>query len=77
LPGNYDGGSDVIDYRVSFKEVIAQDYQIFAAGILTTSITVTGLTPGVIYLFRVESRNIVNFSSYSVPITELAAQIPD
>jgi len=39
----------VIDYRVSYKEITAQDYQIFASGILTTSITVTGLTPGVIY----------------------------
>jgi len=44
---------------------------------LTTSFTVTGLTPGVIYSFRVESRNVVNFSVYSIPVSVLAAQIPN
>jgi len=49
----------------------------FASGIKTTSTTVTGLTPGVVYYFYVRARNIVGFSGVSSTIPQLAAQVPD
>jgi hypothetical protein len=75
--GPYDGSSPVIDYQVSYKVQGASDYAIYQSSIAGTSLTVTGLTPGVIYTFVVQARNIINFSEYSIAIDELAAQIPD
>jgi len=51
--GVYDGGSPVIDYSVSYAEESSSTFTVFASGILTTSETVTGLTPGVTYKFFV------------------------
>ena len=75
--GPYNGGSPVLDYRVSYKSTVATEYVIFASGLTTTEHTVDGLTPSVYYDFKVEARNIVGYSDYSVVMTELAAQIPD
>lgn len=75
--GNYNGGSVVLDYRVGYAEEFSSDFVIFADDLTTTSLTVTGLTPGVYYWFRVEARNIVGYSEFSDPIFVLAAQIPD
>jgi len=61
--GVYNGGSSVIDYQVSFAEVTSSEYAIFASGIITTSITVTSLTPGVTYKFVVKARNVIGFSA--------------
>jgi hypothetical protein len=38
---------------------------------------VTGLTPGLRYLFKVEARNVINYSVFSTAVTILAAQVPD
>jgi len=73
--GTYNGGSPVIDYRVSFTD--ATDYTIFQDGITATQVTVTGLTPGVTYSFKAEARNLVGYSAYSDVLQVLAAQIPD
>ena len=52
-------------------------YTVFSSGVLTTTETVTGLTPGVTYRFVVQARNVVTFSEYSAHVDVLAAQIPD
>jgi hypothetical protein len=75
--GAYNGGSPIIDYQISFTEDSSNTYAIFASGITDQTITVTGLSPGVIYKFVVQSRNIVDISPYSISISVLAAQIPD
>ena len=75
--GPYNGGSAVIDYQVSFAEESSSEYTIFSSGVLTTSETVTGLTPATTYRFVVQARNIVDLSVYSESILVLAAQIPD
>ena len=75
--GPYNGGAPVIDYQVSFTEVATNSYTVFSDGLLTTSETVTGLTPGVTYRFVVKARNVVTFSEYSDSVDILAAQIPD
>ena len=52
-------------------------YTVFSSGVLTTTETVTGLTPGVTYRFVVQARNVVTLSEYSAHVDVLAAQIPD
>jgi len=47
--GAYNGGSPVLDYRVSYKAASDSDYLIFASNIVGTRVTVTGLMPGVTY----------------------------
>ena len=46
-------------------------------GILDTSYTVTGLSTGVTYKFKVLARNSYDVSIYSYEVVELAAQIPN
>jgi len=53
--GAYSGGTDIIDYKVSYTDDIV--YVVFSDTILTNSVTVTGLTPGVTYTFFVQARN--------------------
>lgn len=46
-------------------------------GILDTSYTITGLSTGVTYKFKVLARNSYDVSIYSNEVVELAAQIPN
>lgn len=46
-------------------------------GILDTSYTVTGLSTGVTYKFKVLARNSYDVSIYSNEVVELAAQKPN
>lgn len=62
--GAHDGGSPVLDYRVSFA-VQGEANTIFSSGLINKFETVTGLTPGVTYQFVVESRNLVGYSPLS------------
>lgn len=69
----YDGSSPVIDYRVNYALESDGVYSVYAANVTSIPFIVTGLTPGVRYLFKIESRNILKYSAYSAPITVLAA----
>jgi hypothetical protein len=75
--GAYNGGSPVIDYRVSYAESSSSTWIVFASGIAEKSEIVTGLTSGVTYKFKVQSRNVVDFSLDSSEVSILAAQQPD
>jgi hypothetical protein len=75
LEGAANGGSPVIDYRVSQAEE-AGVYSVIASGITTLSYTATDLTPGTTYKFKVESRNEYDYSEYSGEVLILAAEIP-
>jgi hypothetical protein len=66
-----------LDYQVSFKNVAAASYTVFATQVTATTITVTGLTAGIRYRFVVQSRNAVGLSLESVYVDVLAAQKPD
>lgn len=77
LEGSYNGGSAVLDYQVLYKEQSASVYTIFETNQVSTSTTVTGLTPATTYSFVVEARNVIGLSGYSTSIDVLAAQIPD
>jgi hypothetical protein len=72
----FNGASPIIDYRVSYN-LGAADWPILASGVLTSSFIKTDLIPGATYKFRVESRNVVGYSSYSPIATILCAQVPD
>lgn len=65
------------DYRVNIATVTEGVYSVYADGVTDNPLTITGLTPGVRYEFKVESRNIVNYSDLSASVSILAAQIPD
>lgn len=69
----YDGGSPVLDYRLSYKETSNSDWIVYDDAILDTQVTVTSLTPGVYYDFKLEARSIVGYGGFSDSITELAA----
>jgi len=71
--GVYNGGSPVIDYRVTYKVSTAANFSPYKDGIVLSELTVTGLSPGVYYTFRVEARSLVGYSEFSSAITELAA----
>jgi len=51
--GSANGGTPVIDYQLSFDQGTGGNFVIYQTGILVTSITVTGLTKGRTYAFRV------------------------
>lgn len=63
----------MLDYRLSYKESNSADWIVYDDTIVDTSITVTSLSPGLYYDFRVEARSVVGYSPYSDVLTELAA----
>jgi hypothetical protein len=75
-PPVFTGGDVIIDYRVNIAEQ-GGVYSILAAGITETTYTATDLTSGVIYEFKVESRNSYDHGPYSEVITMLAAFKPE
>jgi hypothetical protein len=79
--GVFDGGSPVLDFRVSIRVNAANEtdaaWQVYKAQTNSRPLTVTGLTPSILYDLRVEARNLVNHSDYSEAITIRAAQVPD
>jgi len=67
----------VIDYRISYdKGTNGSSYFVIASGILQKSYIVTGLVPGMTYNIRIESRNVIGYSSYSNLVRALAAIVP-
>ena len=65
--GVANGGSVIIDYRVSYDQA-AGVFIVLQANILTQSYVATGLTAGETYTFRVEARNIFDYSDYSAEL---------
>lgn len=72
-----DGGTSVIDYRVSWDKGIST-YEVLASGITTAYYTTTStLTANTVYKFKVESRNAFGFSTtYSNEVSIRAASRP-
>jgi hypothetical protein len=72
----FTGGDVIIDYRVNIA-VQGGAFSVLVSGLATPAYTAVGLTSGVIYEFKVESRNSYDFSAYSDVLTLLAAFKPD
>ena len=51
--GVYNGGSQVIDYKVFYKEAYSSTYLLFASDLTDATITIPSLTPATSYKFKV------------------------
>ena len=70
------GGSPVIDYRVSWDQGIGT-YVFLATNIATVSYKTTGtLTANTFYSFKVESRNAVGYSTSFSNVARILNAIP-
>jgi hypothetical protein len=74
--GVNNGGGVIYDYTVFYKEQ-GGVYSTLESGVLTKYYTATGLTSGVTYVFKVQSRNSYGYSVDSDEFTVLSASIPD
>jgi hypothetical protein len=73
--GVSDGGTPVMDYRISSDSAIGLWSEI-ASGITTEYYTVTGLTAGLTYKFRIEAQNAFGYSAHSSETSILCATVP-
>lgn len=77
VDGTNNGGANILDYRVSFDQGLGTDtFIVLESGIPSNSYIASGLTPGEIYKFKVQSRNDYDFSTYSTEIEVLCAFVP-
>jgi len=74
--GVFNGGSPIIDYRVSYH-IDSEPYSYLVTGVLATSYTATGLVANSVYYFKVEARNALGYSDFSTEISVRAAAKPD
>ena len=75
--GSNNGGTPVIDYRVSFNGGSGSVYTTIESNIVTLPYIAVSLTPGTTYSFIVQSRNAFGYSPVSASVEILAAQPPD
>jgi hypothetical protein len=74
--GAADGGADLLDYRISYDQATGTWLEL-VDGITATSYTVTQLTAGQTYKFKIEARNSFGFSTYSEEVAILCATVPE
>ena len=72
----YIGSEAIIDYRISMAQS-DESYTVLASNVLSASYQATGLSTGVTYLFKVESRNSFGYSALSDIISIYSAYKPD
>jgi len=75
--GANDGGSPVIDYRVSYKTGMNLEFVTLESNIVSLPYTAKPLLVGIYYAFKVQSRNTFGYSEFSDAVIVLVAQIPD
>lgn len=75
--GASNGGSSIIDYRISYDNGIDGNLVILASNVVETQYTASGLTSDIIYTFKIEARNAYGYSGYSSDISIRAASVPD
>lgn len=75
--GAANGGTPVIDYRVSIAENLVGEFTSIVDGLQATSFTIVSLNFGIIYDFKIESRNIYGYSEFSEILTLLCAYKPE
>jgi len=73
--GANNGGSQIIDYRVSFDQGTG-NWIVLQTGITTKAYIKTALQQGTRYTFRVEARNAIGYSLPSEEVEVLCAMAP-
>ena len=74
LPPANQGGTEVLDYRISYDQGAGNGIFVeYLSGISTTFYTVVGVNRGTTYTFKVQARNAFGYSDYSETVTILAA----
>ena len=64
----------MIDYEVSFAITTPGPvYFVYQTGVVDSQIVITGLNAGTSYSFKIRSRNIIGYASFSDEIQILAA----
>jgi hypothetical protein len=60
------GGSPLIDYRILYDSGLGTNVDVeLVSGLSATTYTVTGLTRGTTYKFKLQARNIYGYSANS------------
>ena len=72
----FDGGSELLDFRLYTDNASGSVFTVLEETLTATEYTVTGLTQGTTYQFKVEVRNLYGYSEFSNTVTILAAQVP-
>ena len=76
--GLSNGGTEIIDYRVSFDQGTGSNiFFILANSLVLKEYVATGLTSGTTYTFKVQARNSFDFSVYSATLKVLCAFVPE
>ena len=73
--GPENGGTPVLDYRVSYDQATGE-YVVLASMINALKIQASALTTGLTYKFKVEARNSYGFSAYTSEVAILCAAEP-
>ncbi len=74
--GVYNGGSPIIDYRVSYH-IDSEPYSYLITEVATTFYTSNALVANSVYTFKVEARNALGYSDFSSEVVIRAAAKPD
>jgi hypothetical protein len=74
--GPSNGGTPIIDYEVWIDQA-ADDWIALADSLVEREYIATSLYSGQTYQLKVRARNSVGYGDFSLPISILAAQVPD
>jgi hypothetical protein len=72
-----DGSTPVIDYLIHFDQGQGNYIELEQNIVATQYTTTIGMTAGTVYSFKVKARNLVGLSDFSLPVSILAARVPD
>jgi hypothetical protein len=73
--GPANGGTEVLDYRLSFDQG-SDDFLVLEEVVNSLTFTATSLQAGTIYKFKLEARNIYGYSAFSETLEVLCAAAP-
>ena len=73
--GLYNGGSPIIDYRISYRKD-AEAFAYLASGVTATTYQAGSFLTNALYTIKIESRNLIGYSTFSTEIVIRSAARP-